>query len=178
MQRHPPENVRRIAIIGMSASGKTTTAHMIAKKTGLPVFHVDQLIYMGNWIERPEDEYNLLHKKLLAENDRWIIEGYVYRRMLDRLQLADMVIYLDNSGIRNTWQYIKRYFAYRKTSRPELPETVERFSWTIFKRVFDKGQEWRGIEETLKEVCDKDKVFRIKSPRELGRLASLFNSRP
>lgn len=177
MKPHLPENSNKIAIIGMSASGKTTTARVIAKKTGLPLFHVDPLIYTGNWIERPEDEYNLLHEKLLAENDRWIIEGYVYRRMLDRLQSADLIIYLDNSGIRNVWQYIKKYFIYRKTGRPELPETVEIFSWTIFKRLFDKGAEWRGTEETLRLVRDQEKIIRVRSPKEIKDLISEFKAR-
>lgn len=160
-------NKNKIAIIGISASGKTMVAELIAKKTGLPLFHIDQLMYTGNWNLCPEEEYNLLHKKLLASHSRWIIEGYVYEKMLNRLEEADLIIYLDYSGMRNVWQYIKRYITHRKKNRTELPDAKEVFYWRIFKRLFDKGKEWRVIEDVLRKVGDKEKVLRISSPREL-----------
>jgi adenylate kinase family enzyme len=87
--------------------------------------------------------------------------------MLNRLEEADLIIYLDYSGMRNVWQYIKRYITHRKKNRTELPDAKEVFYWRIFKRLFDKGKEWRVIEDVLRKVGDKEKVLRISSPREL-----------
>lgn len=49
--------INRIAIIGISASGKSVFARELAGKTGLPLIHMDQLFWTGNWQEIPEAGY-------------------------------------------------------------------------------------------------------------------------
>lgn len=167
---------QKIAIIGISASGKTTVSKQVSEIFHLPLFHIDQLMYKENWNLRPEQEYNNLHRNLLATQDKWVIEGYVYEKMIDRLQQADIILYLDYSGIRNVWQYIRRYFELRISGRTELGGTKERFYFRIFKRIFNKGKEWRAIEKTLKRVENSSKIVRIKSPRDLTRYIQYYKT--
>lgn len=87
----------RISIIGISGSGKSVFSRELAKKTGLPLFHMDQLFWKGYWQEVPESEYLVEHAKLVSK-DSWIIEGYIDGKMADRLNRSDTVIFLDYPG--------------------------------------------------------------------------------
>lgn len=140
---------KKIAIIGISGSGKSTLARKLATETGLPIFHMDTIFWKGNWEEVPEEEYLGKHREIVSR-EKWIIEGYIDDKMADRLRQADLVIYLDYSGLRSAWQVIKRWLKHRKTSRPELPnEALERFSFKFLWLVFTRGER-KNIEQALK----------------------------
>jgi adenylate kinase family enzyme len=130
--------VNKIAVIGISGSGKSTFSRKLAEQTGLPLFHMDQLFWKGNWEEVPESEYLIAHHQLV-QRDQWIIEGYIDSKMSERLKSADLVIFLDYPGWLCAWWVLKRWFNHRKESRPELPkEALEQlkgeFMWRVFKR--------------------------------------------
>lgn len=157
-------SLNRIAIIGISASGKSTFSRTLARQTGLPLIHMDQIFWRGNWEEIPEIEYLKEHQKVIQQ-DRWIIEGYVNDKMRQRLERADLIIYLDYSGVRCAWQLIKRWLKHRRESRPELPkEALEGLSWDFFWLVLTRGERL-DIEKALTGV--KSELIRIKSPRAL-----------
>lgn len=157
---------KKIAVIGISGSGKSVFSRKLAGQTGLPVFHMDSLFWKGNWEVVPEADYIEKQSKLLVENDQWIIEGYVDEALADRLKVADLIIYLDYSGWLCLWRIIKRWFKHRQESRPELPkESLERlnikFLWTVLTRA-----ERPGIEKALTHVR-ASKIIRLLSPRNV-----------
>ena len=160
-------NRNKIAIVGISGSGKSVFGRELAKKTGLPLFHMDQFFWKGKWEEVPEEEYLTSHQELL-KNDRWIIEGFVDVKMDNRVKTADLVLYLDYSGILCAWRVFRRWLKYRKESRPELPEeALERFSFKFLWRILTR-KERENIEDALRGV-DKSHVTRFRSPKELER---------
>jgi adenylate kinase family enzyme len=160
------ENMNRIALIGISGAGKSTLARKLADKTGLPIFHMDPLFWKGNWEAIPEAETLEKHKELIAK-DKWIIEGWIDEKMSERLQRADLIIYLDYSGIRCAWRVIKRWWKYRKESRPELPkEAKDQFLPKYFFRVVLPRAERKDVEASLKDI-DQSKVVRLTSPKQL-----------
>lgn len=135
---------KRIAIIGISASGKSTVAKAIAKNTGLPLFRMDQLFWDSNLKEIPEEEY-LKEHRVLIEKGEWVIEGYIDEKMSERLSRADLVLYLDYSGIRCVWQLIQRWIRNRSEFHNEPPETVDLgFMWRVLMR-----KERDGIEKAI-----------------------------
>ena len=141
--------MNKIAVVGISASGKSIFARKLADKTGLPIFHMDKLFWKGNWEAVPEPEY-LKEHDLLIQKDKWIIEGYIDKNMSDRLKFADMVIYLDYSGVRCAWQLIKRWVSHKKESRPELPkEAKEKPNFKFFWLVLTRGER-KDVEEAIK----------------------------
>ncbi len=155
---------KRIALIGISASGKSTASKLVELKTQLPLFHMDQLFWRGNWEGVPEEEYLEKHTSLIAE-EKWIIEGYVDEKMSERLKRADLVLYLDYSGMRCGSQLIKRWFKHRKTSRPELaPEALEKFSFNFLWLVLTRGERPR-IEGAIKEAGPST-LKRFSSPNQ------------
>lgn len=164
-------NLNRIAIIGISASGKSTISRILAERTKLPLIHMDQLFWHGNWQEVPEVEYLKEHQKVIQQ-DRWIIEGYVDKKMKQRLERSDLILYLDYSGLRCAWQLIKRWFKHRSKSRPELPkEALENFDRDFFWLVLTRAERL-DIEEALNGVSSE--LIRIKSPRQLQQYMKDF----
>ncbi len=155
---------QKIAVIGISGSGKSFFARKLAEKTQLPIFHMDTLFWKGKWNAVPEVEYVEKQNEILAQNEKWIIEGYVDRALADRLKAADLIIYLDYSGFLYMWRVLRRWLKHRRQSRSELPkEAVERLSgkflWTVLTRA-----EKPGIEEALAKA-DSSKVIRFSSSR-------------
>lgn len=167
--RQPSMIPQKIAVIGIGGSGKSVFARKLSEQTGLPVFHIDTLFWKGNWEAVSEAEYIEQQQKLLVGNEKWIIEGYVDEVLADRLKAADLIIYLDYSGLFCFWRAICRWFKHRKQSRPELPkESLGRldkgFLWTVLTR-----GERPGIEKALVHV-DSRKVIRLLSSRAASNL--------
>lgn len=143
--------MQRIAIIGISGSGKTTFAHALQRATGLPLQHADQLFWRGSWQPVPADQYLEAHSEWVGRN-KWIIEGYVDPSLAQRLQRADLIIYLVPPPWVCTGRVVKRWLAHRKNARPELPpEALERlnlqFLWVVL-----SGAERPSIEAALRQA--------------------------
>lgn len=156
---------RRIAIIGISGAGKSTLARRLATTTGLPTAYMDRVFWTGNWQPVPEAVYLAQHAALIGGAE-WIIEGFVDPTMAERLRVADLVLYLDYSGVRCVWQVLRRWLAHRKISRPELPSEARdwidaRFLWLVLRR-----GERRHLEAAL-AAATPARLERFRSPRAL-----------
>jgi adenylate kinase family enzyme len=161
--------MEKIAVIGIGGSGKTLFARRLAQQTGLPVFHMDTLLWKGNWEEVSEQEYLTRQRQLLDEHDSWIIEGYVDEALAARLQAADTIIYFDYSGLRCAWRVLRRWFMYRGKSRLELPEgSLERLDLGYFWRVLTR-KERPGLERALL-LTDNNKIMILHSPHQAENL--------
>jgi adenylate kinase family enzyme len=159
---------KRIAVIGINASGKSTFARELAGRTGLPLFHIDNLYWKGKWEAVPEAEY-LKAEEELIKKEEWIIEGYIDEKEIDRLKRADLVIYLDYSGILVSFRVLRRWWNHRKVARPELSrEALDSFSflnlWVALMR-----KERPAIEGVLRQT-DQAKVIRVHSPKALRKM--------
>lgn len=103
--------MKKVAVIGVSCSGKTTFGKLLAKKHGLPFIDLDDLFWNPGWVQT---EHELFIKKVQAvlDNDEWVIVGN-YKSVQDViLNKADTVIWLDYSayvvGARAIFRTIKR----------------------------------------------------------------------
>ncbi|MEK7499278.1 MAG: hypothetical protein AAB649_01590 [Patescibacteria group bacterium] len=158
--------IHRVAIVGISGSGKSVFARNLAAKLGLPLIHMDTFFWEGKWSAVPEEEYLEKHAKAI-EQDNWIIEGYIDEKMADRARRADLILYLDYPGYVCAWRVLMRWLQYRNESRPELPkEAVEPLNLQFLWKVLTRGER-KDIKEALKHV-DPPKVIRLQSPRELN----------
>ena len=86
--------MNRILIVGSPGAGKSTFAKVLAKRTGIPLHHLDLIWFHkdGNMEAR-----EIFDKKLqeILETDRWIIDGYYPRTLQHRLKFADTVFFFD-----------------------------------------------------------------------------------
>ena len=113
--------MKRIMIVGGPGSGKSTMARWLGEQTGLPVQHMDHIHWMPNWVERPQaDRLQII--RAVEESDRWIIEGGISVRYTERLERADLLVWLDLPVSVRLWRVMRRSWRYRGQSRPDLPE--------------------------------------------------------
>ncbi len=158
---------KRIAIIGISGTGKSTLARKISKQLNIPVIHADQHIWDENWTEADENKAEMALNKAMR-NEKWIVEGYIFPSAKTRLKESDLILYLDYSGLKAMLGGIKRWWMFRGKKRPEMPEgCIEGRSvdWDYMKVMF-KRLERDEIEEAIKSFSTSKKLVRLKSRRE------------
>jgi len=166
-------NLDRIAVIGISASGKSTFSRALAACTGLPLRHGDQLDWLAKWGVRPQDELNVIHNAWIAE-PRWIIEGWIDAGRTERLNLADLVIDLDFSAMRCAARVLKRMLV--AEHRPEMPPgCVDRFRWQTLDWVLWK-KERPAIDAALGAAKLKNYV-RLRAPHAATKWLQSLSAR-
>ena len=129
--------MERILIIGCSGAGKTTLAKELSQKLGLPLIHLDQLWWTGDWKHVTREEFD--SRLAMAVNmDQWIIDGNYSRTIPMRLPKCDTIIYLDF----NRWECLlgmfQRVMRYRGKKRPDMGGNCkERFDWEFIKFIWN-----------------------------------------
>ena len=86
--------MNRILIIGSPGAGKSTFAKKLAKRTGIPLYHLDLIWFHDNG---DMESREIFDKKLqeILETERWIVDGYYPRTLQHRLKFADTVFFFD-----------------------------------------------------------------------------------
>jgi adenylate kinase family enzyme len=85
---------RRVLIIGMAGSGKTTFSRALSRQTGLPVIHLDRHYWKPGWVKPSEYEWRERQRDLLSGDD-WIADGNDLDTLDLRLERAESVVLLD-----------------------------------------------------------------------------------
>ena len=155
---------KKIVVVGVSASGKSTFSRKLAEKTKLPVIHMDSIMWKPGW-EYIGDEATTVKLDEESSKNGWIIEGYLTKSSRTFLfERADTIVYLDYSPLVSSMRYIIRWWKHRNDPRPELPGSPEKFSFKFLKLVWTKG-ETISLESFLRNVSDGKKII-LKSPSE------------
>ena len=113
--------MQRVMIVGGCGAGKSTLARELGRRTGLPVFHTDQIHWRPGWVERPQAEKRPLLNAIVAR-DAWIIDGNQTVTLDQRLSRADTFVWLDLPVARRLARVIRRTVINRGQTRPDLPE--------------------------------------------------------
>lgn len=113
--------VRRVLVIGMAGSGKSTFSRALSAQTGLPVIHLDLHYWKPGWVKPSENEWREKQRLLLA-SEAWIADGNYYEALDLQLQRAETVVVLDTPW----WICAGRAFR-RGLRKPggEMPEGCE-----------------------------------------------------
>ncbi len=161
-ERH---RLRRIAIIGISGSGKTTFARKVAQELNLPLFHADAVEWLPDWQLRPDADIARIYMTWI-EKEAWVIEGWVDVARASRLSAANLVIDLDYSRWRCAWHEFTRML--RRETRPEMPENCsDRFTTANLKRAL-----WKQERPTIAAVISAAEIkeyVRFTSPAVADR---------
>jgi adenylate kinase family enzyme len=160
----------RIAIIGPSASGKSTLAEALGAKIGAKPIHLDLLAHYPDtqWQARPKSELVTLHDAELGA-EAWVIEGNYSICMPQRFARATGAIWLDFGRWGCLWRYLKRTMQPAAKRKGVLPGSVERLNWMmvdfIVRQQPPKHKKYAGLLEGV-----NGPVIRLKSMRELKAL--------
>ena len=113
--------MQRVLVIGSPGSGKSTFATELAKRTGLPLIHLDQQYWKPGWVETPKEQWRSRVAGLVA-GEKWIIDGNYSGTLELRLTRADTVIMLDVPARVCVARVLRRLMQSRGRSRPDMAE--------------------------------------------------------
>jgi adenylate kinase family enzyme len=126
----------KIQIIGYSGSGKSTMAAELGRQLGLPVLHLDNAHWYGNWQERSDEEMSALVEAFLNEHESWVIDGNYSRIAPTRFEESDLTVFFNFARLPCFFAAWGRYRKYRGTPRESCPcpEKLDRTfrRWLLF----------------------------------------------
>ena len=134
--------MRRVAVVGSTASGKSTFAAKLAARLGVPHVELDALFWGPNWTPPDDDAFRAIVRRE-ASADAWVLDGNYSRFLPITLERADTVVWLDLPLGTCLWRVIARTVRRARTrenlwasgNREELRKQVGRDSlvWWVLK---------------------------------------------
>jgi adenylate kinase family enzyme len=131
--------MRRVAVIGPSCSGKTTTAGRLAAILGVPLVELDALHHDANWTEAPTDLFQeRVRTALAAAPDGWVVDGNYYGKLGPLvIDQADTIIWLDIPYGKAVLRVLRRTFG----------------------RILRRTELWNGNRETLRSSLGRESII-------------------
>lgn len=129
----------KIQIIGYSGSGKSTMATRLGELCRVPVLHLDNAHWYGNWQERTDEEMNACVTAFLKTHDDWVIDGNYSRIAPERFTESDMTIFFNFGRLPCFFAAWRRYRTYRGRPRESCP-CPEKFDRTFRRWILFEGR--------------------------------------
>lgn len=162
------KNAKKITIIGGSGTGKTTLAENLAEELGLPLCHIDGIHHLANWKIRDQEERDKIILEKVSE-PQWIMDGTYHSTLKQRLESADLVIYLDYSSVAQVKGAVGRFLKHPGKEKREIPGCKEELTWDFLWWVWNWRKYKRDeIIENLEKI-ENDKVLIFKNRRQLNK---------
>ena len=149
--------MKRIVIIGISGSGKSTFANKLGKKLNRSIVHLDKEYWTSDWKKRYSSEEWQIFVKELIKQDEWIIDGNYTSTMSIRLNRADTIILFDFPKWRCLLRVYLRVF---KQPFDKSEGTKERISWELIKYIIKFPK--KELEKSITTYKDKT-VYIVKN---------------
>ena len=86
--------MKRIVVTGCPGSGKSVFSLKLKEKTGLPLYHLDNVWWMPDRTHITREEFDAALAEILKK-DEWILDGSYSRTSEPRIAACDTVILLD-----------------------------------------------------------------------------------
>jgi len=128
--------MRRVNVVGTSASGKTTLALALAERLGAPFIELDALHWEPNWTEAPDEVMRERVTSAIA-GETWVVDGnYAVVRDLVWAR-ADTVVWLDLP----------------------LRTVLRRYATRTVRRITMGEELWSGNRERLRFLLGRDSLL-------------------
>jgi adenylate kinase family enzyme len=162
--------MERVLVIGPPGAGKSTLASEIARRTGLPLIHLDRHYWRPGWVESDTARWEA-DAAALAGRERWVMDGNYSGTLALRLARADTAIWLDFPVWLCLFRILRRTLLYRGRVRPDMaegcPERLNwaflsyaaRFPWDGRRRIVGKLGAFTGQLVQLRRPSDVERFF-------------------
>ena len=142
--------MRRVAVIGLSCTGKTTLARALSERLDVPHVELDALVHDAGWNEASAELLQTRVRAALAGcPDGWIVDGNYFGKLGDRvIAQADTAVWLE------------------LPLRVTLPRAVMRTASRLVRRT----ELWNGNRERLGNVFSRYSIplFVLRTHRSFG----------
>jgi adenylate kinase family enzyme len=169
-QRKGDDYMNRVLVLGSPGSGKSTLSQKLNRILNLPVIHLDKYFWKPNWVSTPNEEWDQIVVEF-TNKDQWIIDGNYSRTIDNRINRADLIVFLDMPVLLCIYRVIKRRIIYHKKTRPDLNEECpEKLDWDFFKWVWNYRKRSRMRTITKLEQAQKEgrQVIILKTRRQVN----------
>lgn len=159
--------MKRVMVIGSCGAGKSVFATALAKKTGLPLIHLDVEFWNPGWVETPDGEWPA-KVEALAARETWIIDGNYSGTFPLRMPRADTIILITRPRwlclARAIWRSVRHY----RRTRVDIGEGCpERFNLDFYKWIWGfPNRSQKKIEEAMATLGAQATQTTIASDRE------------
>lgn len=170
----------KIAVIGYSASGKSTLAARLGEMTGCPVLFLDKVQFLPGWQERDRAEARGMVEDFLNENRErgWVIDGnYTNFHQERRMAEADLIFFMDFPRRICLPQALYRNWKYKGRARESIAEgcdekmDLEFLLWILWDgRSRERRQQFRDLMERYPR-----KVVVLKRRRDVRHCLELLD---
>lgn len=166
------QQIKKIAVIGNVAGGKTRLSRKISAKHNIPLTHIDSIQFLPGMIIRPMPETREIINKITSQ-ETWLIDGFGPLDILEkRFALADRIIFIDLPLWRHLWWCCKRQLKNIYSRRAELPDGCNELTYNHTKKLFKTiWQIHKKMRPELIRILNRDKnkpkLIWIKSVGEL-----------
>lgn len=159
----------RIVIFGPSNSGKSTLAHALSQRLGIPAIHLDHLRHLPytDWQVRPDAEFAALHDAAIL-GESWAMDGNYSVLVPQRLARATGVVVLDGNHWFRFWRYLRRTLSPRERAGG-LPGNKDSIKWEMVQWVLVKSRRHGGKYERMGRESGLPMVV-CRNARELNQL--------
>lgn len=101
--------MKRINVVGTSASGKSTFSRVLAEQLNLSYIELDDLFWLDNW-EQASNElfFEKIQKQIILAENGYVIDGNYSRTQEIKWKEIDTIIWLDLPFHLNLFQSVKR----------------------------------------------------------------------
>lgn len=167
-----PHQYKKIAIIGSTASGKSTLARKLSQIYKVPHIELDQILF-ENQKRKTDEEFRFAVEKLV-EKSEWICDGVFYNLADIIWPKADVVIWLD-IPLKTTYRQVLSRSLKRIVKRQSKPGGQRETLKTAFGRngiVTKTPHIHRKItsnyEKLVPQYVSDNKLVRLKSRKEVN----------
>lgn len=173
--------MKKIAVFGKPANGKSTLSRRLASVTGIKLYSLDSILYKANGEEIDRKDYETKHSRIIS-TEEWIVEGFGPLNSLhsfyQRIDAADTLVYIDLPYSLTYWLVVKRFFmGFYK--RPEgWPEYSSIFNGTAstFKTLRLCPKFWNDrFLLSIKALKDEKNVYIVRSLAELNSVIEILS---
>jgi adenylate kinase family enzyme len=130
--------LRRVSVVGGSATGKTTFSRDLALRLGVPHIELDALHHGPDWEEASADVlHDRVEEALTAAPEGWVADGNYHGKLGTMvLERADTVVFLDLP----------------------LRTALRRVSWRTLRRILRREELWNGNRESLRTAFSRESI--------------------